>query len=200
MMNKQRQSKLFFDLLARFYDWFPLGWWLRRVQKKVIAVMNPKPNAAILDIGCGTGSALKMLLDQDHKGKLVGVDFSPKMLEKARQKLGKRVLLYHADVARLPFKTGSFDFVICTEAFHHFPDPEKAMKEMMRVMKKGGKLYLADVSFIFSFKRWLFQKIEPGCVHIYSKQEFKELFQNTGFQGINQHRLGLLIVLTRGTK
>jgi len=198
--RKLKRTRAFFNLWATAYDYFPLILWLHSVQKKVLRIMDPPWKAAILDIGTGTGSAIHMLIQRGHRGKLAGVDLSPRMLERARRKLGKRAELHLADVTKLPFKAGSFDIVMSTEAFHHFTRPEKATREMARVLKKGGRLYVADVNFFFRPKAWLFEKVEPGCVHIYTGDEMRRLFEKAGLAVTTQRRLGLLAILTIGKK
>lgn len=190
MIDKKNKSFAFFELWSSVYDWFPFGWWLRLIQRNVIRGMAER---SILDVGCGTGSALKMLLALEYKN-LTGVDFSPKMLTKARQKLGEEVKLIFADAAKLPFENERFDIVLSTEAFHHFPEPEKSLREIVRVLKKDGLLYLADIDFVLPPLNWLFEKIEPGCVHIYSKREIHKLLTKAGLQVIRQRRVGIFAV------
>jgi SAM-dependent methyltransferase len=90
-------------------------------------------NKSIVDIGCGTSEYLKWLAD-DCK-KLVGVDISVEMLKLCREDLGKSIELVAADALHLPFKDGAFDISTTFQALHHFPNLEKALKEMVRTSK-----------------------------------------------------------------
>ena len=92
------------------------------------------------------------------------------MLAVARTKLPKEATLLKADVHRLPFKDDFFDYVTSTEAFHHYHDQQKALQEMFRVTKTGGKIIIVDINFFLRHIHWLFQKIEPGCVKVNSKK------------------------------
>ena len=125
MVDKYKQNVQFFNRLAPRYDHFPLGWWLRRIQKKALNQLRPSPSSIILDIGCGTGAILEMLIHQGHKGKLLGVDISAVMLQKAKERLQNRAQLYKARAEKLPFPNQCIDIVVTTEAFHHFPHPKK---------------------------------------------------------------------------
>lgn len=200
LSQKLKQNKTLFNRWSAFYDCFPLGWWLHGIQRMVITRLQLSPNDHVLDVGCGTGTALKMLLEHGHQGRLAGVDLSSKMLEKARRKLGKNAELRLADAAKLPFKEGAFDMVMTTEAFHHFPEPKKAIREMKRVLGNGGRLVIADINFYLRPFHWLFEKIEPGCVHVYTSDEIRDLFVHAGLKNIKQQRIGLLVIMTEGVK
>lgn len=90
-------------------------------------------NKSVVDIGCGTSDYLKWLAD-DCK-KLVGVDISTEMLKLCREDLGRSIELVAADALHLPFRDGAFDISTTFQALHHFPNLEKALKEMMRTSK-----------------------------------------------------------------
>jgi ubiquinone/menaquinone biosynthesis C-methylase UbiE len=92
----------------------------------------------VLEVGCGTGAHLEILL---RKGlTAIGIDISPFMLRVARQKLGEKVLLCLSDAENLPFKNKSFDCVALITTLEFVPDPERAVREALRVSK--GKVLL----------------------------------------------------------
>lgn len=196
-IKKLEANKKFFGNWASTYDFSLFQWWMRGFQREVKKSFILSKETKILDISCGTGELLKEL---QGKAQLTGVDFSEEMLEKARGKLAKDVELKQADVHELPFKENTFDIVISTEAFHHYYDQEKAVKEMMRVTKKGGKLMISDINFFSKVIHYLFEKIEPGCVKVNSKKEMYELFKKAGLKNITQKRSFLFAVLTIGEK
>jgi len=198
--NIIEQNKKFFNLWADLYDYsFPIKPWLYYIQKNVIKHLQLNNKLKILDVGCGTGDSLNYIAKLS-KSQLYGLDISEKMLKIARKKLGEKAILKLGDVEKIPFKDKTFDYVLNTEAFHHFPNPNKTLKEINRVLKKNGEFMLADVNFYSNFIHWLFKKIEPGHVNIYSKDEFKELFKSNGFKIIRQKRLGIFAILTIGKK
>jgi ubiquinone/menaquinone biosynthesis C-methylase UbiE len=122
------------------------------------------------------------------------------MLKKARTKLPKNVTLVNADVHNLPFKDDYFDYVITTEAFHHYHNQERALSEMKRVVKKGGKVIVSDIHFFLRPIHWLFEKLEPGCVKINSKKEMRELFEKIALKNVRQSRNFIFAVMTTGEK
>jgi ubiquinone/menaquinone biosynthesis C-methylase UbiE len=104
----------------------------------------------VLDVGTGTGILLPLIRQAiGPKGKLIGFDFSFKMLEKAklRQCPGGKILI-NATVESLPFQSGIFDQIICFSALPHFPNKLKALLEMARVLKSEGSLYIAHLKSV----------------------------------------------------
>ncbi len=199
MNNLDRENKAFFDLWASFYDVTLIKPYLLFIQKKIAKYIDLKNNPKVLDVGCGTGDALVFLSKTGHPS-LFGLDISEKMLEKANRKMRGKAILKTGSVEKIPFSSNSFDYVLSTEAFHHFPNPDKAVKEMKRVLKKNGKLIIADINFYFKFIHWLFKKIEPGHVKIYNESEFKSLFNKNNIKILNQRRIGLFVIATIGKK
>ena len=99
------------------------------------------PNARVLEIGCGTGVMWKgkqALIDSFSS--IILTDFSEGMLAEAKKSLASisGVAFRQADIQELPFADDSFDFVIANMMLYHVPDKEKAVREVRRVLKKGG--------------------------------------------------------------
>ena len=125
-MNKNIK---FFNFWSYFYNFDPISIWLLYMQRKILNKINFKKNSSILDVGCGTGRGLKSLYKKGIR-KLYGADLSPLMIKKAKINLNNKAVLKIASVEKLPFKKNSFDYVISTEGFHHFPNPDLAINEM----------------------------------------------------------------------
>jgi len=99
----------------------------------------------VLDVGTGTGFIALLLAELGHQ--VTGVDFSAKMLEVARQKTAeflKTLKILEGDVERLPFDDHSFDGVTARYILWTLPDPEKAIREWIRLLKPGGGLVIID--------------------------------------------------------
>jgi ubiquinone/menaquinone biosynthesis C-methylase UbiE len=97
-----------------------------------------------LEVAVGTGLNLP---NYPAKARITGIDFSPAMLEVARKRareLGRAVELREADAQELPFPDGSFDSVVCTFSLCAITDDRRAISEMKRVLRPGGRLMLAD--------------------------------------------------------
>ncbi|KAK4503293.1 hypothetical protein PRZ48_006721 [Zasmidium cellare] len=113
----------------------------------------------ILDIGCGPGTITTGFARYATEGRIVGVDFSEGVVEKARALAAEAkipaegpgsVTFQHGDVLKqLPFDNEIFDIVYCSQLFGHLPPPDqplKALNEIRRVLKKGGILATRDGS------------------------------------------------------
>ncbi len=106
------------------------------------------PGATLLDIGSGTGIFLPLLLRKiGNQGVLVALDYAEEMLRKARVKdVSDRICYLQGDVACLPFVSEIFDACVCYSSFPHFQDKPKALQEMNRVLKEGGRLVICHTS------------------------------------------------------
>ena len=104
------------------------------ITRGLIENLGASPQGRFLDLACGTGNyALALTKAGFH---MVGVDRSQTMLRAARQK-GPSMTWCLADVALLPFTTGSFDGAVCTLAIHHFDDLAAIFTEVRRVLRRG---------------------------------------------------------------
>ena len=195
--QKKKENIHLFNKWAKSYD-FPLfQFWMKKFHEPIEKELILTPQIKILDISCGTG---ELLLRWKGKALLTGIDLAEKMLLKAREKLPQEIKLLKADVHNLPFKKEHFNYVISTEAFHHYYDQKKALQEMIRVKKNEGKVIIVDINFFFHFIHIIFEHLEPGCVKVNDKKEMKKLFKDVGLTKISQKRQFLFAVMTVGTK
>lgn len=106
----------------------------------------PATTDVALDVACGPGSVVAAFAARVHRA--VGVDATDAMLDQARKLAAARSLqntdFLNANVYELPFANEAFDIVSCRFAFHHFEDPARALAEMVRVCRIGGRIVLCD--------------------------------------------------------
>jgi arsenite methyltransferase len=118
-------------------------------------VGNPFPlgtileGEVVLDVGCGAGvDTLIAAMMVGPKGRVVGIDLIPEMLDRAKENLRKaslnNVIFQEASGEDLPFSDASFDVVISNGVFNLIPDKKKALKEVLRVLKPFGRFMIAD--------------------------------------------------------
>lgn len=98
----------------------------------------------LLDCGCGTGPMIALLYEKDSSKKYTGLDITPRMIEVAKNKKLEGVNWVVGDCENLPFEENSFDAIICSNSFHHYPNPEKFFESAKRVLRPGGRLILQD--------------------------------------------------------
>lgn len=218
-------NKRFFNKVASYYD-FLLKRIIKKVQKRAIETAgiqkipnrnflslqichNKPPNintdlkidktskGSLLDVGFGTGNLFLLL--KNTKLKLFGIDISQKMLKIAKEKLKKENIKANLKILAVENlkEKNKYDFIFCTEAFHHFSNKEKALENMKNALKKNGVLIIADINFYFL--NYLFHLIEPGNTGILSAKKFVFLFKKFNFKNIKQEKMPFTI-LTRGEK
>lgn len=105
----------------------------------------------ILDCGCGPGHVLEKLLQSLPASRVTGVEIDPFLARMSKERLaalgGDRVHVLEQSVMEMGFADNSFDFAIGRMVLEHLPDPLKAVKEVHRVLKKGGKAVFIDNDF-----------------------------------------------------
>jgi len=146
MVDRRGPDQLFFDLWSRVYD-APLVQRLtyRPVQNAVLQELRVGPPGRVLDVGCGTGLLAARIHRELQPAATVGCDFSQGMLRQAAR--GDSELPWvRGNALRLPFRDGSFDAVVSTEAFHWFPDQDAALAEFFRVLAPKGRLLVALIN------------------------------------------------------
>lgn len=161
---------------------------LRESQGKVISLLNVREGIHFLDVGCGTGWAVGQVAKLvNDKGLFYGVDLSPRMIEKAKSNFSGRGNLYfiQANVESIPLDDDFFDILICTNSFHHYPNPKRALEEMHRLLKEGGKIYILDPvadTWVVRLADRFIRLAEPEHVKIYSTHEYQQLFREAGLK------------------
>lgn len=131
---------------AAFYDALvePLQAGVRKVG---LRLLPPDPQWEVLDVGCGTGTGLAHYLEAGCA--VHGVDVSPAMLDRARERLGEDADLRLTDGDALPFDDDAFDLVMASMMIHEVSGAErvKLLVEMARVTKPDGRMLLIDDRF-----------------------------------------------------
>ena len=112
-----------------------------RLVEKVFARLFREPAGELLDVGCGTCFYFPLL--SKHAGHVTGIDLCVPMLEQARQLIAEKGLtnceVRESSALELPFADGAFDVVHSWDILHHVPDVPKAISEIRRVLKPGGR-------------------------------------------------------------
>jgi ubiquinone/menaquinone biosynthesis C-methylase UbiE len=109
--------------------------------------IRPTREESVLDIACGTGVLARLVEQRGHRGRLIGIDLTTAMLAVARKK-SPAVEWIEGSALNLPFEAGSFDVVLCQLGLQFFPDRPLALREMVRVLKPGGRAGLNVYSAI----------------------------------------------------
>jgi phosphatidylethanolamine/phosphatidyl-N-methylethanolamine N-methyltransferase len=155
------------DVLAAYSRWAPVYDFVFALpfltgRRAVARVVNRLPPGRVLEAGVGTGVALPRY---DKRHKVLGIDLSPDMLERAKARVARKRLghvegLEVMDAGNLAFGDRSFDAVVAMYVMTVVPDPEKVMAEFVRVTRPGGRLivigHFASTGGIYHWaERWL---------------------------------------------
>ncbi|MBX3015471.1 MAG: methyltransferase domain-containing protein, partial [Caldilineaceae bacterium] len=157
--------------------------------RHLLKFANLPKNLRIMDLGTGTGS-LALILAEDGATEVVGVDISPAMLEVAEylrlssaSAAASRVSFRLAAAQRMPFRSDSFDAIVCRLVLNHTHKPEHIVQELVRLLKPGGILILAELlGADDSVKRATQNAIEarrnPSHVAALSAEQYRKLLTN----------------------
>lgn len=192
-----QRKQTFFDRWAKNYDILLTTPFYQAVHKRLLTYADFPKAGHMLDLGCGTGKLFKRLgkLYPDLTG--VGLDLSPEMLAQARRKNihGDRFSFVQGNAEAQPFSDHTFDAAFNTISFLHYLNPETVLGEVQRVLKPGGKFYLADygkgelcqgASFPFS----------PGGLRFYSRDQRTAMGQRVSLETVAHHYLMFGVLLT----
>ena len=131
-----------YDRVARFYDALMafVEWFVSRDRR----VLLRRAGTEILEVGVGTGSSFR---DYPKGKRIVAVDISREMLSRAKAKTSNyagNVSLRHEDVQRLSFDDEAFDTVFASCVFCSVADPVQGLRELHRVLRRGGRLLMVE--------------------------------------------------------
>ncbi len=147
---------------------------------KAIKSFIPEFKGKLLDVGCGIMPYRELILNANKNViSYIGLDFENSL--DAEYALGKPDLFWNGDV--IPMEDNAVETIIATEFFEHCPQPEKIMKEMLRVLKPGGLLFIT-VPFIWNLH------LVPYDEYRYTPFSLKRHLQNAGFINIELNALG----------
>jgi SAM-dependent methyltransferase len=157
-------------------------WYFRSLHAHVVRLLaqaGVKPDAAVLDAGCGTGGMILRLREQQRGWKWSGIDFMPIACELARQRCGAGTDIREASVTALPFADASFDAVVSADVICQVDDADVAVKEFFRVLKPGGVVVINVPAYM-----WMWSYHDDSCQtkHRYTRPEVEALMSAAGFE------------------
>ena len=145
--HRSHHSRQLFDGIAAQYDWVPglfSFYQYQRWRGYVVSRLQAGPDDTVLDVCTGT-AGVAMETAQTYHCRVVGLDLSPKMLSRAQNNvftngLSSQVPLVMGRAENLAFADESFDAISVTYLLRYVDDPEATMREIIRVLKPGGRL------------------------------------------------------------
>lgn len=160
----------------------------RRDYPELVEELEREPFLDLLDAGCGTGAVLALLARKNPNRHYTGLDLSPRMIELAQSKKIPGTAFFCGDCEAIPFAPASFDAIVCSMSFHHYPHPEEFFKSCFRVLRPGGRLVIRDMTQRQPL-RWMVNHIEipllrlllhKGDVACYGRADFEKFCAASG--------------------
>lgn len=142
-------------------------------------------NAQVLDVGTGTGVFLPFIRERvNHHRPIVCMDYAFEMLDIARQKDHQQAEFVCAEIETLRFSPGLFDVAICYSTFPHFHDKPRALRNIYKLLKEGGRLYIGHTASREAINA-IHAKIPDFNDHLLPEMtEMEALIKQAGFKDI----------------
>ena len=169
-------------------------------------MLSSRSHFTILDVGCGGGRTVKKLAAIATDGMVHGIDYAEGSVAASRAENGQlikagRVAIEKASVSRLPFPDNTFDLVTAVETQYYWPDLAGDMREILRVVKPGGKLMVIAETY----KGGKYDKLKWPVMWLLrsshlSVNEHRELFSNAGYTDVEifeEHGKGWICGIAR---
>ena len=157
-----------------------------------VALASLREGETVLDLGSGAGFDCFLAANMvGKKGKVIGVDMTPEMIDKAKENAKKsnyeNVEFRLGDIEKLPVGDASVDIVMSNCVINLSPDKAKVFKETFRALKPGGRLMISDIVLLEDLPKFIKESIEAyiGCVSgAIMKDEYLQKIKAAGFQDV----------------
>ncbi len=206
-----KRIKLKYKILSFFYDLVEVFFSNTETNPRHgLARQIPDDDLRILDVCFGTGNSTLIIAENNSKNSITGVDLSENMLQVANRKIAEQglsnVTTLRMDAVNMDFEDASFDIVTSSFGLHEmeYPEMQSILREMHRVLKKGGKLYLVDYQLQdTAMKRFLFRVYllltSPPHVKDFLKYDWETIMEECGFRidKVEPYRISQIICASR---
>jgi ubiquinone/menaquinone biosynthesis C-methylase UbiE len=161
------------------------------ITEKTIRLMELRLGERVLDLGCGSGWATRLLArivadGPEGFGQVVGVDISDEMIRQARaaSKDFEKVMYVWGSATQIPWEENFFDKMLSVESFYYYPDQDRALAELFRVMAPKGRLFI--LINLYEDNPYSLQWVDKlkVPVHVRSAQEYVDLLKKHMFENV----------------
>jgi ubiquinone/menaquinone biosynthesis C-methylase UbiE len=161
--------------------------------ERVTAGLANSRNLLAIDLACGPGTYTRPLASRVRHA--IGADLTPAMVDKARAEAARdgisNIEFVCADIYALPFADGAAGIVSCGYAFHHMTDPARALAEMARVLRPGGRMAVTDIIVCEScdgeFQNRVERVRDPSHTTTQNVANFRAMIGNLGMRVVSEN-------------
>ena len=166
------------------------------ITMKTLRLMDLRAGERVLDLGCGSGWATRLLArlvsdGPEGFGQVVGLDIADEMVRQARaaSRDFENILYVQGSAAKIPWEENFFDKVLSVESFYYYPDQDRALMELFRVMAPRARLFILINLYkdnAYSLQ-WVDKLKVP--VHVRSAAEYVELLKKHAFEQVEWRQI-----------
>ncbi|TAM80397.1 MAG: class I SAM-dependent methyltransferase [Acidobacteria bacterium] len=153
------------------------------ITEPVLQLMDLKPDDRLLDVGCGSGWLCRRIARLVPEGQVVGIDISPEMVRRALATIGGYANLNFMEgtADRVPCESESFSKIISVESAYYWPDPAACLRDMFRVLAKGGNAWILINYYLENQYAHQWGPIVNIPTHLLSADQWMALYCDAGF-------------------
>ena len=179
----------FFNSYSKKYDKKTISKYFKKKHNVLINNLDNINGKIVIDVGCGRGLLNTMLYSTYPDTAFYGIDISSQMIDYAKKNSKGHYCV--GNVENIPYENNKFDIVLNTLSFHHYEAPIKALIEMKRILKHGGKIYILDSlreNSLFNPMPKIWDILESKkCYTKHLNQcEFENAFNESGLRILNK--------------
>ena len=163
----------------------------RPIVEPTLALMDLQPTDRVLDVGCGTGWLCRMLARLVPEGRVVGIDVSDQMVQRAQAASSafSNVEFLAGGAGKIPWQDGFFTKVISVESAYYWPDPAAGIREIHRVLAPGGTAWVLINYYLENpyAHHWGSQLAVPA--HLLSADQWLQFLRAAGFADVGHRQI-----------